>query len=274
MAPAKLFVMNTKCWSSCYRQGNFNLIMCVFIWHTCLHWQLITTGHLVNVQICWPQSTLLKIFSFCFRIQGQRPLHSSCIVSGKSFWHKTWILRSQKVAPLFFFYWLRLILPKFHAPLTNATASHKVCVEQMCHPPATTARSTSVADRLIIWASQSRDLLDKTRCKKTATSLKTTHCTAFPVHYISHQSSAHKHKFLSPKYLVIEISAMLMVAREINGCCFTPFICLRKPFNSKAMSWTLARMPDTSMDEMVFNLVFAQTLLFSVTQRESCTCKK
>lgn len=54
-----------KCWSSCYRQWNFNLIMCVFIWYTCLHWQLITTGHLVTVQICWPQSTLLKIFSFC-----------------------------------------------------------------------------------------------------------------------------------------------------------------------------------------------------------------
>lgn len=101
-----------KCWSSCYRQWNFNL-MCVFIWYTCLHWQLITTGHLVTVQICRPQSTLLKIFFlFLFQIQSQRPLHSSCIVSGKSFWHKTWILRSQKVAPLFFFLLIKVDLAK------------------------------------------------------------------------------------------------------------------------------------------------------------------
>lgn len=99
-----------KCWSSCYRQWNFNLIMCVFIWYTCLHWQLITTGHLVTVQICWPQSTLLKIYFFCFRIQGQRPLHSSCF--RKVILTQNVDPAQSKSCPTFFFLLIKVDLAK------------------------------------------------------------------------------------------------------------------------------------------------------------------
>lgn len=118
-----------KCWSSCYRQWNFNLIMCAFMPPLAInhHWSF---GHCSD--LLTTVNPLKKYFLF---VPNPR---SEAVTQQRHCFRK--VILTQNVDPAQskscppFFYWLRLILPKFHAPLTNTTASHKVCVWSRCVP--------------------------------------------------------------------------------------------------------------------------------------------
>lgn len=152
-----------KCWSSCYRQWNFNLILCVFIWCPCLHWQLITTGHLVTVQICWPQSTLWKIFPFCSESKVKGRYTAAVLFQESHFDTKRGSCAVKKLPPVFCFF---LLIKADLAKVPRCADEHKLPVTKSVWSRCVTRLPRRQGQRRRPTGSLSGPVSDETRWTK------------------------------------------------------------------------------------------------------------